>query len=181
MSHITNKIAMLFLILITFEARGEANFLKNMTTHDKPLRHEEIKFEDSDGKMINTESMSKNIVILYFFASWCEECIKELEQLENVKLHYKKESLIIVPISEDYKLKENVLKAIGNEKKEHLAIYFDKKNKLLKQLNIFSLPTSLILNEDGDELIRIVGRVNWKEPYILALLTKYIDKIKEKN
>jgi thiol-disulfide isomerase/thioredoxin len=178
MQHYFKKLIVLLLISITQSANGEVNYLKNLILHDKPIVHREISFEDSVGKTINNIDLKGHITVIYFFASWCGDCIKELEEIDKLSKKFNSDKLLIFPLSEDFKQKDAVIASIQNGKKPGLSLYFDTKNNLMTYLNIRSIPTTIILNEDTDEVVRIVGRTKWNDQYILGLLTKYIDKIK---
>ena len=171
----------LTMIVTGFGGNVSAKFPKNIVIHDKPVLHRDIAFADFDDKQLSLESFGRHIFVLYFFASWCGDCIKELEQLNDLQNKLKKEGLIVIPISEDYKTKGEVVDELKSKLNVALTYYFDKDNLLMKKLDVKTLPTSIILADDGDEMARIFARINWDDPYIYGTIVKYLDKLNEKR
>ena len=77
--------------------------LKNLNTMDKPLH---IKFEAVDGRKVDLQKMKGKVVLVYFCASWCGPCRKEIPAIKATyeKLH--KKGFDIVGISLDYNEKQ---------------------------------------------------------------------------
>ena len=55
-----------------------------------------------------------------------------------------------------------------------LDIYFDPELKLVKQFKMRGLPTSILINKNGDEFGRIVGEIDFASESFIQLLKKYI-------
>ena len=77
--------------------------LKNLNTMGKPLH---IKFEAADGRKVDLQKMKGKVVLVYFCASWCGPCRKEIPAIKATyeKLH--KKGFEIIGISLDYKEKQ---------------------------------------------------------------------------
>jgi hypothetical protein len=56
-----------------------------------------------------------------------------------------------------------------------LAIYVDTSTRAARTLGALGLPTTLLLNRDGDEIGRLLGPAEWDSPETIAFIRGYID------
>ena len=55
-----------------------------------------------------------------------------------------------------------------------LDIYFDPELKLVKQFKMRGLPTSILIDKNGDEFGRVIGEVDFVSDDFINLIKKYI-------
>ena len=82
-------------------------------------------------------------------------------------------NLKIIPINVG---RDNIEKSKSFYKKlkiNNLEIYFDKDVKLAKQFLLRGLPTTVLINKNGEEFARIIGFVNFDDKNIIKWLKKY--------
>jgi len=156
------------------EVKG--GYPKNLHVLDKPVSYKNITLMDEADKQIGIESFNKKLYIIYFFASWCSDCIDEIKQLQSFQQSMDGR-LMVIPVSEDYKSKKEVVNELVDRFKLSEKFYFDEKQGLFKTMNIKTIPTSIILTNDQEEIARVTGRGNWEDQYLRSLLIKYLDKL----
>lgn len=105
------------------------------------------------------EKQRGNYIIVDFWGTWCQPCINALPDL--VKLHKKYPSVKILSVA--YDKKEDIGKLIGMIKKQELSwnhLFVDRKNpgSILKDYQIGTYPTTLLIDPNGKILIRGVGK-----------------------
>ena len=162
----------IFFILFSFElnAKIEPPF-RNIIELKKPKDYGEIIFYDIDGKTVNLKDYKSKIYILNFWATWCLPCKKEmpsLDRLQNIK------EVEIFPINIDYKDKYKSKIFFKDLKIENLSIYFDTNSDLANLFNLRGIPTTIILNKQKEEIVRILGEVDFSDK-------KFINWFKEIN
>ena len=54
-----------------------------------------------------------------------------------------------------------------------LDIYFDPELKLVKQFKMRGMPTSILINKEGEEFGRVVGEIDFSSEEFINLLKKY--------
>ena len=64
----------------------------------------------------------------------------------------------------------NFLKDIGVK---NLGLYFDTQTNLPKKFQLRGIPTSILLNKDGEEFARIVGSIDFSDEKFIEWLKKY--------
>ena len=137
-----------FLTLIIFlscENKKEVNKIKKL----KPLttlKNEEFKLEELKG----------NVVIVNLWATWCKPCIAEFKSLEKSKEIFKEKNIKIIAISN-----ESLEKISNFLSKTTIDLDFIKLNGDLSYFNAYSLPTTIVLNKDGNESFRITNSINF--------------------
>ena len=95
----------IFLVILSSLPVGasevKGSYPKNLHILDEPVRYKNISLIDEEDKQIDLESLNKKIFIVYFFASWCSDCIDEIKQLQNLQQKLDDSRLVVIPISED--------------------------------------------------------------------------------
>jgi len=135
---------------------------------------------DSDKKAeadVNIETKTKGFVeelkkeyagktmIVNFFASWCPPCRGETPDFVNAYNKHKDNNFVIIGISVDKK-KVDVAKFIDEFKVTYPVYHSD--NALGAEMNISTIPTSMIYKPDGKLFDIIVGPISEKELDIIA-------------
>jgi len=73
----------------------------------------------SDGKVLKSQNLKGQVVVLEFFQSWCPDCQKTSPELERIYRKYKNQGLVVVGISHD----GEGLKAVGPFVKRYEITY----------------------------------------------------------
>ena len=133
------------IICLSCETKKEINKIKGL----EPLitlKNEVFKLEELKG----------NIVIVNLWATWCKPCIAEFKSLEKSKEIFKNKNIKIIAISN-----ESLEKISGFLSKRSINLDFIKLNGDLTYFNAYSLPTTIILNKEGNESFRITNSINF--------------------
>ena len=157
------RILILFTFLITNALGNELPNLKNLVVHKIPKIYDNVIFlDDADGE-INIQNLDNKLIILNFWATWCEPCKEEMPSLNRLQANQKLKNLKIYPINIG---KENLNK-VNNFFTEldinNLEPYFDNPSTLAKTFSLRGLPTTILLNSKGEEFARIIGSINFDD------------------
>lgn len=149
----------------------DADFVLTEYMLEKPFKAPNIPFYDEFGTEYQFVDYKDNLIILYFWASWCVGCNQELKQLQhfNAELEFDKiHDLEVLPISIDqkevYEL-NNFYKSIGVDT---LPIFHDENRKLTDALDVKSLPTTFIIDKEGQVLARIYDHLDWNNEQLVG-------------
>ena len=165
-------IHIIFVFLISKNVLAASDFSKNLVIYEKPKIIKELKFKDLNLQEVDLTNKKGNIMILNFWATWCAPCRREMPSLEKLTHLYPEIKVYAINMEKPNKLKAqdffNFLGVLS------LDIYFDPELKLVKQFKMRGLPTSILINKNGEEFGRIVGEVNFVDKEFIELLKKYI-------
>ncbi|WP_291400137.1 TlpA disulfide reductase family protein [Daejeonella sp.] len=126
-------------------------------------------WSDVNGNKFNYDDVikDKKYVLLVFWASWCAPCIAEIPELKKFNLKFKdKVALVSLSIDSDY---DKWKAAVEKEKIDWHNLSDLPKNKLAikSEYNISAIPTLVLLDTEGKELLNTVND--------LQLITEYIN------
>jgi thiol-disulfide isomerase/thioredoxin len=131
-------------------------------------------FFDKDGKSYNLFEFRNKLLLIYFWASWCNNCVEELKNLDALKqeLNFREiKDLEILPISIDFKDRNTIASVYLSKNIKHLPLFFDPKKELMNSFNIKNLPHVILINEKGYVILETRQTINWKnEEFINKLL-----------
>lgn len=111
-------------------------------------------------------SFKGKLVLLNFWASWCEPCIKEFPDM--IKLAEEVPDLAIIAVNRDFK-KEDAIKFINAfpESKAKIKFYWDKEGTVTQLYGTEVLPESFIINKDFKVIRKITGIEDWDHPRVI--------------
>ncbi len=97
----------------------------------------------------------KHVVILSFFATWCEPCLKEIPELEKLANEFRGRELkiFLVNLKEDRALVEKFYR----EKNITLPVLFDKYGIVAGKYHVDSLPRLFVIDREGKLLWQTIG------------------------
>lgn len=130
-------------------------------------------FTDEGGAEISLGAFKGKIVILNFWATWCQPCMKEMPSLDRLAARLPTEKFAVVAVNEDrggVAVAKPVLERIGVR---GLAFYADPGGRLSRDLGVRGFPTTVLIGRDGNLLGNHEGEVDWDQngqiSYLLSL------------
>jgi cytochrome c biogenesis protein CcmG/thiol:disulfide interchange protein DsbE len=111
-----------------------------------------------DGNNLKMSDYRGKIVILDFWATWCPPCRKGIPDLIELQNEFK-EDLVIIGISLDQPSTIGSLKSFIQEYGINYSIVFGTMEVAMAYGNIQAIPTSFVVNRDGEIVEKFVGLV----------------------
>ena len=157
------RILILFIFLITNALGNELPDLKNLVIHKIPKIYDNIIFLDDADEEINIQNLDSKLIILNFWATWCEPCKEEMPSLNRLQANQKLNNLKIYPINIGKENLKKVKSFFSELNINNLEPYFDNPSTLAKTFSLRGLPTTILLNSKGEEFARIIGSINFDD------------------
>lgn len=128
--------------------------------------------ETLTGETISLHELTGKRVILNFWATWCPPCREEMPEMEKVYKKFKNNDVEIVAVNSTVG-KETKEKAgeFANKLGLTFKIPLDIKGEVIKQYQIYGLPTSFFIDADG------VIRSIYYGPMNLEYMSKELEKM----
>ena len=157
------RILILFTFLITNALGNELPDLKNLVVHKIPKIYDNVIFLDDADEEINIKNLDSELIILNFWATWCEPCKEEMPSLNRLQANQKLKNLKIYPINIGKENLNKVKSFFAELGINNLEPYFDNPSTLAKTFSLRGLPTTILLNSKGEEFARIIGSINFDD------------------
>lgn len=166
-----NRINMwMFILVISLTACKESSTKAKIEQMPKNLV-DRIHLEDLQGNEITLGSLAGKTIFLNFWATWCRPCLAEMPDIDKAaKL-----------LSED----NYIFLAASDESLEKIKIFADKNDYSFQfvhsitsvfDLDISALPTTIIINKNGEIVYNKVGAKDWASEFELSELRKLSKK-----
>jgi len=167
-----------FFLLFSCTAKAQSgassdSLVKAFSEAGLPLYKEKISIRDFSLSTLTGESQSLSglkgkVVFLNFWATWCGPCRAEMPSMEALYNSYREKGLEILAVNcgED---KAGVLAFMNNNNLSFPAL-LDSDGQVSRSYGIQAIPTSYIINREGNIISRIVGSIDWDTPKIRAAL-----------
>ena len=102
-----------------------------------------------------------SVVVLNYWASWCEPCRKELPALERVHRRYRDRGLVTIGVSIDEPAERDAAKRLVKELGLSFPIRLDGTTDEMFELGLAtSIPATAIFDRDGSRVFRIIGEAS---------------------
>ena len=165
------SLIIIFFILNTNNTYSQPNILKtfnNIVLHEKPKNLPDLELINKKGNTIIFNDFSSKLTLINFWATWCVPCKKELPELDNLYQQIPRSQVNIVLINIENIKYDKIEKFFNKLKVKNLVSHFDNKLKLTKELKLRGLPITLIVNSNGKEIGRIIGDLNFTNPFFVS-------------
>ena len=167
------RFLILFIFLITNVVAEELPGIKNIVIHKDLKTYDNLIFFDKNGEKIDIKNFKEKIVLLNFWATWCEPCKEEMPSLDRLQNNPKLNNLKIFAINISQENLEKVNNFFNELNIKNLEPYFDAPTTLAKKLSLRGVPTSVLFNGDGKEFARIIGSIDFDDLKFIEWLKKY--------
>ncbi|HBY85849.1 MAG TPA: thioredoxin [Colwellia sp.] len=151
------KIVVLILLLINFTAAAISE-----QQISSPQQSLELALLAEKGK----------VVYIDFWASWCGPCVKSFPWMNKIQQQYKEQGFTVISINLD--ADEGNARLFLQENQASFAVIYDNKGTIAKHFSIQGMPTSMLINRDGEIKYRhsgfFTGKTNQYEDEIKKLL-----------
>ena len=165
------SLIIIFFILNTNNTYSQPNILKtfnNIVLHEKPKNLPDLELINKKGNTIIFNDFSSKLTLINFWATWCAPCKKELPELDSLYQQIPRSQVNIVLINIENIKYDKIEKFFNKLKVKNLVSHFDNKLKLTKEFKLRGIPITLIVNSDGKEMGRIIGDLNFTNPFFVS-------------
>ena len=167
------RFLIIFIFLITNVMAEELAGIKNIVIHKVPKIYDNVIFLDKKDQKININQYMGNLLILNFWATWCEPCKDEMPSLDNLQASPELNKIKIFAINIGKENLEKVNKFFTNLNIKNFEPFFDSPTTLAKTFSLRGVPTSILINKKGQEFARIIGSINFEDKNFINWIKNY--------
>ena len=109
------------------------------------------------------------VVLVNFWATWCEPCREEMPALQALQDKLGKERLVVLAVN--YGESPEKVQQFAHHTPVDFPLLLDRHMEAAKAWGVRVLPASFVLGQDGDIRYSAVGLLDWRDDQVLQLLT----------
>ncbi len=162
-----------FSIFSSISQTNEDVPLNNIAINETPKPISSVIFEDFSGNNINLKDYNGKLLVINFWATWCAPCKKEMPSLDSLYKdnNFKNLKVFAVNMEEPNLIKtENFFNDLNIKK---LKIFFDRNLNFVKEFKLRGVPTTILINKNGEEFARVIGAIDFQDKKFVNWLLNY--------
>ncbi len=132
-----------------------------------------LSFANEADELLSLSSYSGRPVLLNLWATWCAPCIEELPTLVNLQMQIP--DLQVLPVAFDLGGAPAVRRFYDEHEIKGLPVLIEKQRSLRKAYKPKGLPFTLVIDANGNEVGRVVGKLAWDTPETVGALKILLD------
>jgi peroxiredoxin len=123
-----------------------------------------------DNRQIGLDDYRESVVVLNFWATWCQPCTFEMPTLEALWTAYRDRGIVVLGIAVDRGAPRSVLEPYVRNLELTFPILLDADLKTAGAWRVTALPATFIVKPGGDVAGMAVGAREWNSDEMRALL-----------
>ncbi|PIE50453.1 MAG: thioredoxin [Flavobacteriales bacterium] len=127
----------------------------------------QIQLIQENGTMTQFQDLKNKVVLVSFWAKWCPSCLAEIPSINDLKTKTKDNNIVFILVDVDGNLQET--NAYLQSKNIHLDNYAIS-STIPQDWFQGTLPTTIVLNKNGDMVFQHSGTANYNTDEFLAFL-----------
>jgi len=131
----------------------------NLSGYRPGTKSPEFDGTTADGRTVSLASLRGKVILLNFWATWCQECRPEMPLFERLHREFAAQGLSVVGIN----AREGTAAVRGYAKELGLTfpLVLDAKGEINAAYGVIGLPATFLIGRDGRAVGRAVGPRDW--------------------
>ncbi|WP_238475571.1 TlpA family protein disulfide reductase [Rhodophyticola sp. CCM32] len=148
--------------------------MRGLVFHSAPRPVSDTPFVDMDDVEQRLSDLQGRYILLNFWATWCAPCRHEMPYLNTLQQELGGENFQVVTLATGRNPLPALRRFFEEEGIDALPLYRDPGQEIAREMGVFGLPVTVILNPGGQEIARLQGDADWADEAAFALLRALI-------
>lgn len=149
--------------------------MKKLNFHSQPKLVSAAEFEHEDGSQGTLADFNGKYTVLNFWATWCAPCRAEMPMLSDLQSKVGGDDFQVITIATGRNPPPAMKKFFDEIGVENLPLHRDPKSQLAREMGVFGLPITVVLDRNGMEIARLQGDAEWNSDSAQAIARALID------
>lgn len=179
--------SVIFILVLLFSPFAQAQItLKSARAPDLftlayPKSTPTATFYNEYEQSVGISNFRGKIVLLNIWSTGCPQCVIELPMLDRLQKEMGGMKFQVVALSSGLENIPTLRRFFVSKGLRNLRVYSDPQAKYSQAAGVLGLPTTFLINEDGMEIGRVRGIVDWTNPKLKAQIRGLIAQSKAKR
>jgi peroxiredoxin len=121
-----------------------------------------LRLADAQGRNHRLSDYRGKVVLLNFWATWCEPCRDELPSIERLRATLAGKPFVVLAVQMGGSAR--TARDVAEELGLRFPLLLDRDSKVSEAWGVNLLPTSILIGRDGAIAFRHAGELDWSSP-----------------
>ncbi|MCH2077072.1 MAG: TlpA family protein disulfide reductase [Rhodobacteraceae bacterium] len=149
--------------------------MRKLVFHAEPQPVSQQAFFMPDGSEHTLEAFEGKYILLNFWATWCAPCRHEMPMLAELQAEFSGDAFEVVTIATGRNKVEGMQKFFYEIAVDNLPMFRDPKQAVARDMAVLGLPTTVILDPEGNEIARLRGDADWASESAKSIISALIE------
>lgn len=127
-------------------------------------------FVSADGASHHLTDFKGRGMVVNLWATWCAPCVAEMPSLELLSKALAPQDIAVLPLSSDRGGADAVRAWYQAHGIAALPVLLDPKGLLARAFDARGIPTTIVINQNGQAVARLEGAADWSAPEAQVLI-----------
>jgi peroxiredoxin len=131
-----------------------------------------LALQDMDGRSHTLAGYRGSVVLINFWATWCEPCRQEMPSIERLRDKLTGKPFVVLAVNVDEP--EARVRQFLSQTGLRLPVLLDPNKTVTRNWGVRLLPATYIIGRDGRVRYRLVGDLDWSSETVLGVVSQLI-------
>lgn len=143
-----------------------------LVENDLPLPSPPLALADDTGRIHTLEQYRGQVLIVNFWASWCTPCVRELPGLNRLRENFGNQPFEILGVNVAERPRR--LTRFLKQHPVDFPVLYDRNSAAFDAWNVTVLPTSFVVDRDGNIHYRATGALEWDSMEMIGIIDELL-------
>ncbi len=128
--------------------------------------------KDPAGEEHNLAKFRGKVVLVNFWATWCEPCRAEMPSMQRLRDRFAAQAFAVLAVN--YMESSEKISIYRESQQLDLTLLADRDGAAAKRWKVRILPSSFVVDRQGTVRYQLVGEADWTDPEIVGKIKRLI-------
>jgi len=128
----------------------------------------DISFRDMNDETRQLSDFRGRVILLNFWASWCPPCRAEMPSMDILSRKLDGTDFVMIPVN--VQESSEMVTSFINEFGIDFPVFLDLNGDAAKAVGVTALPTSILIDRNGNALAVVTGAFEWDEDKFISMM-----------
>jgi len=145
----------------------------NIEPFDKKAPAPDFTLKNAGGGTVTLRDLKGKVVFLNFWATWCPSCNLEMPAMERLHNDFGDRGFVVLAVN--FQEEPGDVEAYLKRHELTFTILLDPNSEVFQIYRAWSLPTTFVIDKNGEMIGRIIGYRDWDSDSTRALFRKLLE------